>query len=74
MGRCFANGFKKLAIEKVLPDIIFVSMPSIEITANVVEYANMKKLSLGKSDKLPLLHKKAAKNSDPNKLTNLGIG
>tara|TARA_B100000886_G_scaffold340286_1_gene308950 strand:+ start:1012 stop:4305 length:3294 start_codon:yes stop_codon:yes gene_type:complete len=38
------------------------------------EYENMKKLSLGKSDKLPLLHKKAAKNSDPNKLTNLGIG
>ena len=38
------------------------------------EYANMEKLSLGKGKNLPLLHKKAAKNSDPNKLTNLGIG
>jgi len=37
------------------------------------EYANMKKLSLGKGKNLPLLHKKAAKNSDPNTLTNLGI-
>lgn len=39
-----ANGFKKLATEKVPPDIIFVSMPSIEIAAKVVKYANINKI------------------------------
>ena len=37
------------------------------------EYMNVKKLSLGKG-KPKLAHKTAAKNSDPNTLSNLGIG
>ena len=38
-----ANSFTKLAL-KDLPDIILVSMPSIEITSSVIEYARRNKV------------------------------
>ena len=39
-----ANSFTKLAFKKDLPDIILVSMPSIEITSSVIEYARRNKV------------------------------